>query len=278
MSRRKPAVAGTFYPSNRQKLTELLEKLDRNVQEVDLPEKINILGGIVPHAGYSYSGSVAMSFFKLLSKYNTSFDTLVILHPNHHGYGADIATDPNDEWETPLGVVSVDKSFSDALQLAPSHAAHAHEHSAEVMIPFMQYTLPFSFSIVAVAMKQQDPETALILTKKLTNAMQVTGKRVLVIASCDFSHYVRVEQGIALDNKVLPHIMSLDYASVYSTVMRHNISMCGYGPIMTLTALFKELQPPAKTHLLERGHSGLINRSDRVVHYISMLYYQDSDQ
>lgn len=278
MKIRKPAVAGVFYPSCREELNNLLGQLDRNVQEISLPDKFSVFGGVVPHAGYIYSGAVAMSFFNIVSRQSNLYDTVVIIHPNHDGIGPDIAIDASDEWETPLGNVEVDKTLCHALQTEISNAAHVNEHSAEVMIPFLQYKLSYRFGIVAVAMRRQNPETAIVLAEKLNRARQITGKRLLVIASNDFSHFVSVDQGIALDNKVIPHILSHDHPSIYATVTQHKISMCGYGPVMTLAAMSKELQPPVKTRILERGHSGMVHYSNRVVHYLSVLYYQENDK
>jgi AmmeMemoRadiSam system protein B len=91
---RQPAVAGQFYSSNPTKLRNEIQrfiKTDTNRETA--------IGIIAPHAGYLYSGAVAGSVYSSVE----IPDTVLILGPNHHGFGSRTALYPTGEWLTPLG-------------------------------------------------------------------------------------------------------------------------------------------------------------------------------
>ena len=96
MKTREPAVAGTFYPSSASELTEMLDNLlvtEKSKIKSEMSDK-KILGGVVPHAGYKYSGCESVHFFEILHQdFKVFFDSIFILNPNHHGYGPEIAVD-----------------------------------------------------------------------------------------------------------------------------------------------------------------------------------------
>src|SRR5512137_1170978 len=152
---RSPAVAGQFYPKSPQELKRQLDEFLGGAPSQELP----ILGAVVPHAGYIYSGSVAADVYARLPKK----ETYVILGPNHHGLGAPISLS-RDSWKTPLGLVEPDQEMAQALVgtiIDQEELAHLHEHSIEVQLPFLQDRFGNSFKILALAMGLQDEETAI---------------------------------------------------------------------------------------------------------------------
>src|SRR5512142_407721 len=122
MEVRKPAVAGQFYPSSPVRIEESFRRyLREEKSRIDLTlANTNIIGGVVPHAGYAYSGHHAIHFFEILARSGQVIDTVVIINPNHAGYGPAIALDTHDAWATPLGHVMLDKEM---MQLLPFPAA-----------------------------------------------------------------------------------------------------------------------------------------------------------
>ncbi len=272
---RKPAVAGMFYPAIKNKLKNLIEDIDRQEEanfDPDL-EQYKIIGGIVPHAGYMYSGYQAVHFFKVLKKSEQAIDTVVIINPNHRGMGPGVAVDDNSAWTTPLGDMEVDSEFCRALDIPVSSSAHDNEHSGEVMVPFLQYYLEEPIKIAPISMADQSYETAADLARKIDTAVSETGKKIVIIASNDFSHFVDPNEGYKLDNLVYEKIEQLDAKGVFDTIRKDNISVCGYGPIMTLIEYSNLKFPGTKTSLLRRGNSGDISPSTNVVNYICTLFY-----
>ncbi len=273
---RKPAFAGTFYPANRRELIEMLTYLDANEGEkVDQSiSTYSIIGGIVPHAGYIYSGRHAIHYFKILQHSRQHIDTIIILNPNHRGLGPDIAVDGHSFWETPLGKVKVDRELCNILKIPVSSLAHDHEHSGEVMIPFIQFYLPQSVSIVPISILDQSYTVANELGKKLIKAISDSSKKVQIIASSDFSHFLSVDEGQKRDALVIQKVLNLDAFGVYNTVREKNITVCGFGPIMTLIEYSKIKSEKPIIKLLSKGHSGEVSPSDRVVDYVSMIFFE----
>jgi MEMO1 family protein len=276
MKIRKPSVAGSFYPEGREQLLSMIRtmELEQEFSDAAISGYGKIFGGIIPHAGYMYSGSIALPFFSLMTAWPTQFETIVILHPNHYGKGPKIALDVHDAWETPLGITNIDQELASLLNIEKSADAHRFEHSAEVMLPLLQYFLPYGFRILPIALSRCDPDSGRQLAAKISDAMKTTGRKILIIASSDFSHFVSPEQGKTFDDMAIEHISKLNTQAFYETVNRHNISICGYMPIITLMEFAKIAGRNPVVEMLARGHSGQVTLHDDVVHYATMLFYE----
>src|SRR5437867_4285302 len=162
---RYPAVAGAFYERSKEGLLRQIRECYTHplgpgrVPSVRAGER-RILGLVVPHAGYVYSGPVAAHAYAALAAdgWPSSF---VILGPNHHGAGAPLAV-TNHDWQTPLGTVPVDPEVYARLAKPPLEddiRAHRDEHSIEVQLPFLQQ-LKEDLRFVAICMAFQADELA----------------------------------------------------------------------------------------------------------------------
>jgi AmmeMemoRadiSam system protein B len=272
LSVRKPAVAGAFYPDQPEKLKEQIAKLlfsERNKIKTELATQ-EIIGGIVPHAGYIYSGYEAVHFFELVRLSDKEFDTIIIINPDHQGYSPEFAASPHDYWETPLGSVQIDSELAD--QFPQSELAHSQEHSAEVMLPFIQVFLDQKIKILPISIGSPTPETAKKLAYKIFNAIAQTKRKALIIASSDFSHYVDPQEGIRQDDIALDRIFAMDSIGFYQKVKKHGITVCGYGPIMTLIEYSLLCSKSPKIAIAARGNSGKNSPSKSVVDYITIIF------
>ncbi|MGM0509049.1 MAG: AmmeMemoRadiSam system protein B [Fusobacteriota bacterium] len=274
MSTRKAAVAGKFYPSEKKEIKKLLDKIKSKEKKninYDLSQN-NIIGGVVPHAGYQYSGYEAIHFFELIK--NKSYDTIIILNPNHTGFGEDIAMSDYDNWETPMGEVALDIEFTNHLNFPISNIAHANEHSGEVMIPFLQYSLKNSFKIIPITMGAQNLKNAKKIANQIYEVNKKFKKNILIIASSDFTHYQSPEEGKRLDNLVVEDILNFETEQIFKKVKEKNLTICGFGPIITLLEYSKLITKDPEIKLLKRGNSGDVVPSKKVVDYISFLVYK----
>jgi MEMO1 family protein len=274
MNIRKSAVAGRFYPANSEALTEEIESIrKKELSQINLKLTDNIIiGGIVPHAGYMFSAYQAVHFFEIVKQTSQKFDTIVIVNPNHTGIGKEIAFDSNDFWETPLGQVALDKEFGESLGIDISDKEQRHEHSGEVMVPFLQHFLDYNYKIAPITLSNQTYKNAKILAKKLFESAKKLNRKILLIASSDFSHFLTPDEGKEKDAFVLEHIITLESESIEKVVRKKNISVCGFGPIMTLIEYSKLVSSDPKVDILRSGHSGEIISSNEVVNYISILF------
>lgn len=276
MKKREAVVEGRFYPSTKKGIFAQIKEIENQSRYSDISIDIKrIFGGVLPHAGHIYSGHQTVPFFNILNQHNVRPDTFVIVHPNHSGMGAPIAIDDSEFWTNSIGAVPMDRHFAEAMGLPFDDRAHSREHSAEVIVPFIQYYQDaFPFSLVAVSMRDQCYERAKQVAESIKKAVVECGQKVLVLASCDFSHFVQPDEGLKQDQLVIDEILNKNPAGVERAVRKHNLSICGYGPIMALMEYSKLIDPQYKVHVLARGHSGEVHYSGEVVDYISMIYYQ----
>ncbi|MCF6364696.1 MAG: AmmeMemoRadiSam system protein B [Bacteroidales bacterium] len=277
MKIRKAAVSGKFYPSYVNELNKLLEQIVKSEKKhinIDL-SKNKIIGALVPHAGYIYSAYQAVHFFEILKQSKQKFDTFVIVNPNHTGYGAKIALDKNDAWESPFGIVKIDNEFAELTKFDFSSDAHKHEHSGEVILPMLQYFLDYEFKILPITMSEQNFYNAQLIASRIHFASLKLNRKICFIASSDFSHFVNHEFGKKQDEKVINQILKFNSEEIINTVNKNNISMCGYGPSASLTEFAKIVSNNPKAELLKFGHSGEVRQSDEVVDYASILVFED---
>lgn len=267
---RRPAVAGQFYSAKEQALRSEVERCFLSpIGPGHLP-KLNpsgprrIVGAMVPHAGLVYSGPVAAHVFAELAEDGFP-ETIVIIGPNHHGQGKGVAVSDED-FDTPLGTCPVDRDIVSRLKgiVEVDRRAHLYEHSLEVQLPFIQYIRPET-KIVAIAMGYQDEGTAQELAKSVRNAIE--GKDVVVLASSDMSHYVPANVAKEKDMAVLTKLIGMDPEGAYRHVMKLDVSMCGYGPVL---AMFKSVDGK-EAKLLRYATSGDVTPMREVVGYASMI-------
>ncbi len=277
MSTRKSVVAGKFYPAEKDEVIHQIEEIrEKELSQINLKFKNNtIIGGVVPHAGYMFSAYQAIHFFEIVKQSQKKYETVVIINPNHTGMGHEMAFDSNDFWETPLGKVEVDTDFGQKLGISISDIEQRNEHSGEVMIPFLQHFLDYSFKIAPITLSHQSFKNAKFLAGRIKDVVDLTDKKILIIASSDFSHFLTPAQGKERDAYVIENILKLNSVAVEKVIKEKNISVCGYGPIMTLMEYAKLVLVKPKVDILKTGHSGEIIPSSEVVDYISILFSED---
>src|SRR2546427_382341 len=95
---RYPAVAGAFYERSRDALLRQIKECYTHPLGPGRPAEVRagprrLVGLVVPHAGYVYSGPVAAHSYAALATdgWPKSF---VIFGPNHHGQGAPLGAPP----------------------------------------------------------------------------------------------------------------------------------------------------------------------------------------
>jgi AmmeMemoRadiSam system protein B len=252
--KRKPSVAGYFYPHNSGALRKMIEEM------VDpKAERKKAVSVISPHAGYVYSGKVAGSVFSSV----TLPDSFIILGPNHHDVSTGISIMRQGVWETPLGDVSVNTTLADLIMKQSSTPkenaqSHAQEHSLEVQMPFIQYLKgDTSFVPISIAyfVTYDDLEE---LGKAIAEAIREYSQDVLIVASTDMSHYVSQEVAKRKDFLAIEKILELDARGLYDVVKRENISMCGFQPTTATIIASKELKAK-KAELIKYQTSGDIS-------------------
>lgn len=268
---RQPAVAGRFYPASPEGLRDAIESCFTDGLGPGLPEgrgsSRRVRGAMVPHAGYMASGANATHVYRRLAE-DGGPDAYVIIGPDHHGTcaGSVLCSDP---FVTPLGVCGTHEGICGRLagSIPDSPDAHAFEHSVEVQVPFIQYIDPEA-RIVPILMGDQSPAAAERLASCLREACE--GFDVVFIASTDLSHYIPKGDAGRLDSMVLDRVRAMDPDGLYRTVADNRISMCGYGPVMTVMRLCSGCTPEGVLHTDSNDSLGI--DPDSVVGYGSATF------
>lgn len=189
MQIRKPTVAGQFYPADREMcLAQIRACLPRELPQEGLPEPL--VGGLVPHAGWMFSGALAALVFSAIQRQRPTVDTFVLFGAAHGYFGAKPVVDASDVWDTPLGRTSLDPSLRQALldsgTAGIDTAAHRYEHSIEVQVPFLQHLFPDARILPIIV--PANP-SALELGQWLARIAPTLGTAVVYIGSTDLTHY-----------------------------------------------------------------------------------------
>ena len=197
---RKPAVAGSFYPSSAREIKSMLgEWLHPSDNSSSTPPRAII----VPHAGYVFSGEVAASAYNRIPR-GHAYKRIFLLGPSHRAVFAGASVDTLYSYaETPLGLVPVDVSLGKKLISEGngaftfwSKAAHDDEHCLEVQLPFLHMVFKDVPPIVPIVIGTERLSVIQDIAKVLQPYFNEDN---LFIISSDFSHYPSYEDAKASD-------------------------------------------------------------------------------
>jgi AmmeMemoRadiSam system protein B len=261
---RTPAVSGQFYPRGKNDLRKEISRCFANIKSKERAA----IGAVVPHAGYMYSGKTAAHVYSALP----NADTFILIGPNHTGLGSPVSVS-SETWSTPLGEVKSDLDLVKALPkkiIDIDEIAHSHEHSIEVQLPFLQHRF-IDFKIVSICMGMQDEETALEVGAEISEAVLKLKKKVVIIASSDFSHYKPEKIAREDDAYFIEPILALDTGKFYRHLYERTANVCGYGPIAAMLIASKSLGAK-RVVLLDYSTSGDTTRDlSAVVGYAGIV-------
>jgi AmmeMemoRadiSam system protein B len=205
---RPPAVAGSFYPRRRAELAATVEAL---ISQASNSGESGLVGVIVPHAGYTYSGPVAASAFAKLGPQIRVFERVLLIGPPHYVPVHGIAAPSFQTFATPLGEIELDRAAIAALLHAGlvtiDDRAHAPEHSLEVELPFLQYALGH-FQLIPLLVGDVTPEQVASVIGAVLDA------RTLLVVSTDLSHYLDGASARARDLATAEAIERFDFTSL----------------------------------------------------------------
>lgn len=278
MTIRRPAVAGSWYPADKPALAReingYLQQATRTLTGV------TIRALIAPHAGYAFAGRCAAESFKQLEGQTVA--RVFLLGPSHYVAFEGVATLNVDAFETPLGLVPLDRTVLDALRQNPLvrdlPAAHAREHALELELPFLQTVLK-EFTLVPLIVGQLTPSQVAELGALLT---QQVGPRDLVVVSTDFTHYGAAfdfapfrddvkNRVAALDQGAFARILAKDVKGIFTYAAQTGITWDG---VMPTTLMLATLPPAALGTLLCYYKSGdADNQYAHSVSYAALAFY-----
>ncbi len=273
---RLPAVAGSFYPADKQKLHKELE----NIFASAIPKRCsNVRAIICPHAGYIYSGEVAASAFNQIDSEKT-YKRVFVIASSHQEWFEGAAVYCDGDFIMPDGTVKVDRSFGKMLVenfpviFNSDRGPHQKEHSIEVQLPFLNHVLRTDYHIVPVIIGTSDKnmcrEIAMVLKPYMTPDN-------LFIISSDFSHYPNYADGQKVDDITKEAILANDPEVLLASIRKMSekkiphlvTSLCGWTSVLTLLYMTTN-EKSLEYRAIDYKNSGDVEyygETDRVVGY-----------
>ncbi len=268
---RKSVCAGSWYDSKPEALSRQLDRYLLQA-ETNAPTE-DIVGLIAPHAGYFYSGEIAAYAYRLV--HGKDYDTVVIIGIAHRYGFQGCSIYPKGGYETPLGVAAIDETLASEISEASGFEfipnAHSEEHSVEMQVPFVQRVLPEA-KIVPILMGDPSKKTISSLADAFTKTLN--GKKVLVVASTDLSHFFPKETAGTVDAETLSLIESMDTETIIKKMGRRENIMCGGGPVAAVLLYAKKMEG-SKVRILKYADSSQVGGDEsRVVGYAAAAVYK----
>ena len=256
---RRPAVAGTFYPAEPDRLHSMVEVLLAGAESPGQPARpeepapSSVAGLLVPHAGLVYSGAVAALGWALAGRIGPT--TIVLAGTDHQALAAGVGVWTGGAWQTPLGEVEVDDDLAaEIAAMGPPFAAdddaHLTEHSLEVQLPLLLRSCPEAKIVpLAVSPRLHGHAQAGVMLGRLLARRRAAGERVLLVASSDLAHYPPDDVCRETDAQLLDPLLRLDaeeLRALESRLLRSGspglvCGLCGIDPVRVTVAAVLEM-------------------------------------
>ena len=188
MKVRKSMFSGSWYPGNAASCEKEIKGFLKEYSTVTTSDR-PLTGGIVPHAGWYFSGSIACNVIHCLSK-EKSPDVFVIFGMHlHSGSPAYIMTE--GAWGTPFGNLEIETALANqlnekfAFQIETADR-FTQDNTIELQLPFIKY---FFKNAKIVPIGVPPTKISLEIGKTVVALSKRLGLQVKVIGSTDLTHY-----------------------------------------------------------------------------------------
>jgi MEMO1 family protein len=275
MSVRERFLPPGWYPSGAEDVTDAIQAMSRTLP-AHRPDRG--IAGVVPHAGWEFSGCLALEVMSCLSR---SMDTIVIIG-GHLGPSDGILCAGEDSYQTPLGSMQADGQMRDALLRSLAlREDRCADNSVEVQLPFARYLFP---EARVLGLRASPSEEAVRLGAALAAFGRETGRRITVIGSTDLTHYGpnygfspmgRGEKARAWvqevnDRRFIEALTAMDSAAMLEVSTRER-SACSAGGALAAVSFAREMGV-ARGRLLRYMTSYDVHPAESFVGYAGVLY------
>jgi len=271
---RPSPIAGQWYTDDPRRLAD---NVDEYIRAAKLPELGGeLLGIMTPHAGHRYSGAVAGYAFAAVQKLEV--DLVAVLSPMHYFSDEPLLTTAHQAYETPLGPVVVDdeavNAFSGCMKeklgfgLTPIKSDP--EHSLEIELPFLQRALPNGFHLLPIMVREVSVRISRAVGECLAKILR--GRKAILVASTDLSHFYPQDVAAKLDAEVLKHVEALDPEGVLKAEEEGKGFACGRGALAAVMWAVLDMGAN-KGKVLRYATSGDVTRDyNQVVGYAAAAF------
>jgi AmmeMemoRadiSam system protein B len=219
---RSPAVAGTFYPSNRLQLEQAVHRYLDAAEVHPAPERVSAI--VVPHAGYRYSAATAAHAYKrVLGKKPAR---VILVGCSHHYRISKCSVITRGTWQTPAGDIPIDEAFADRIVAEFGNStleAHGPEHSLEVQLPFLRAVLKQAPIVPVLFGSPCSPWHA----EMGARLAEMTSDNDLMVVSTDLSHYLTESEANTIDHRSIDTLLMQNWKTYAEGIAHETCSMCG---------------------------------------------------
>ena len=236
---RRSDFAGSWYPGEESECRKAIEEFSRT-PGASVPSGTLRVGGIVPHAGWYYSGKIACDVIQSLK--NGMIPDTIVLFGRHLHPGSGNFMMKEGKWATPLGVIEVDGELGEKLAseyrfTIETPKNYEQDNTIELQLPFIKYFFP-SARILPLGVPPS--VTSLAIGTKTAELAQSLGKKILVLGSTDLTHYGQnygyAPQGLGRaavdwvknenDRRVVDLILKMDAEGVIHESLKNKNACC----------------------------------------------------
>ena len=269
---RKRRLPPGWYPETKK---ETLREIEKYSGALTAKGKI---GGVIPHAGWYYSGELAASVINALKEREPE---LVILYGGHLPEGAVPLIVTGKSWQTPLGEMTIETGLADKVKEDFGLAEDlSSDNTLEIQLPLIKYYFP---TAKLLALRLPESLEAAKLSEGILEIIKDKYKKYIILASTDLTHY-----GSNYDfapagssNKALAWARRNDESFIELAIrlktrelLEHadkNRSACSSGAVAGLTSAVKMMGGKAGS-LIGYKTSYDVTPSDSFVGYAGIVY------
>lgn len=195
MGRKKAVFRGAWYPESK---AECESHIKGYLKDNNGILKGNFKGGIVPHAGWLYSGSIACRTIGSIANsidHGHDIDCIVVFGLHLRSDDPPIILE-SGTCETPLGDINIEKNLGSAIVekamadkikiWKKSYRSFPEENTIELQLPFIKYFFP---DVPVIPIGVPPNQDAMKIGKAVYNAAKDNGLEIVVIGSTDLTHY-----------------------------------------------------------------------------------------
>jgi AmmeMemoRadiSam system protein B len=281
MNRRKRALPRGWYPADKKECQREIE----SYLEGWSPSPLQLsqgLGGIIPHAGWYFSGKLAARVFHTL-KLKSKVEVVVL-------YGGHLSTEDfpravmEEACETPFGDIEIHTDFVKSLMRridVKKESPTSGDNTIEIQLAMVKYFFP---EAKLVAIRSPLSLKADVLGKEVAEVAKEVGLSILAIGSTDLTHYGPnygfLSKGIGPasvdwvkkenDKGFIDRALKMDAAGLLKHALE-NDSACSAGAAISAMATSKAMGAE-KGILLDYYTSYDIMPDDSFVGYAGILY------
>jgi len=258
---RSPIVDGLFYPEDMTSVLAYMQSTGLKRGKGGLARAI-----IAPHGAWEISGSLTGAAFASAGGRTgrKSPSRVVIMGPIHDDHEEGLFLTNSHSFQTPLGDILVDQEASGWLEsysplFKVDDIPHLHEHSIEILLPFVKYYFPQA-GIVPILMGRPQEHYVSVLAHALKAVFEPLMDDTLLVISFNMAMHQGETAALNMADECLRLFREEKYNELCLAFQNGRIASCGGALFAALlqSGLMDMARPciPSDSLLSARGERG----------------------